>query len=157
VNARTELSMTTESELTELVRRDTEEVWTDGNLEVIDEIFAEGFVLHDPASPDETQGRDEYRGYVETYREAFPDIKYEVEDVVAEDDTAALRYTATGTHEGTFMGIAPTGKRVSVSGMEMYRVEDGSIVEMWTSYDALGLFQELGLVEPFEALSDVIP
>lgn len=147
--------MTTETELKELVRRDTEEVWTDGDLEVIDEIFAEDFVLHDPTKPGETQGRDDYRGYVETYHEAFGDLEYEVETVIAEDDTAALRYEATGTHDGTFMGLAPTGKTVSVSGMEMYRIDDGVIVEMWTSYDALGLLQELGIVEPFQDLGDM--
>ncbi|ELZ18394.1 hypothetical protein C477_10013 [Haloterrigena salina JCM 13891] len=137
-----------------LVRRDPEEVWTDGDLDAIDEIFAEGFVLHDPSAGDDLRGRDEYREYVETYREAFPDVEYEVEAAVAEGETVALRYTARGTHEGSFMGLEPTGDRVSVSGMEMYRVEDGTIAELWTSYDALGLFQELGVVPPLEELGE---
>ncbi|WP_306052487.1 ester cyclase [Natronococcus wangiae] len=138
--------------INELVRRDPEEIWTDGSLETIDELFAESFVLHDPSSADEPRGRDDYREYVETYRAAFPDLEYTVETVIAEDDIAALRYTAHGTHEGELLGLEPTGERVSVSGMEMYRVEDGKIVEMWTSYDALGLFQELGVVPPLEDL-----
>lgn len=140
--------------ITELVRRDPEEIWTDGNLETIDDLFAESFVLHDPSSADEQRGRDEYREYVETYRAAFPDLEYAVETVIAEDDIAALRYTARGTHEGELLGLEPTGERVSVSGMEMYRVEDGQITEMWTSYDSLGLFQELGVVPPLEELGE---
>ncbi len=142
------------TEITELVRRDPEEVWTEGNLDVIEEIYAEEFTLHDPAAPDEPRDRDDYRDYVERYREAFPDVEYEVEDVIAEGETAALRYTARGTHEGEFAGIEPTGDRVSVSGMEMYRVEDGTITEMWTSYDALGLFQELGVIPSLEELGE---
>ncbi|GAB7017884.1 ester cyclase [Halostagnicola bangensis] len=144
--------MTTDSKA--LVRRDPEEIWTDGNLDAIDEIFAETFVLHDPSAGDERQGREEYRGYVETYREAFPDVTYEVESVIGEDEAVALRYTAQGTHEGAFMGIEPTGERVSVSGMEMYRVEDGEITEMWTNYDALGLLQELGAVPSLEEIAE---
>ncbi len=80
-------------------------------------------------------------------------MEYEVEHVLAEDDTVALRYTAHGTHDGEFMGLEPTGDQVSVSGMEMYRIEDEQIAEMWTSYDALGLFQELGVVPPLEDLA----
>ncbi|ARS90336.1 ester cyclase [Natrarchaeobaculum aegyptiacum] len=135
---------------TELVRRDPEEIWTDGSLEVIDDIFADSFVLHDPAAPDDPRDRDAYRSYVESYREAFPDVEYEVEDVIADDDRVALRYTARGTHEGSFMGLEPTGDHVEVSGVEIYRVEDEEIVEMWTNYDALGLFQELGVVPSLE-------
>ncbi len=141
-------------EITELVRRDPEELWTEGDLDVIEEIYAEEFVLHDPAAPDEPRDRDDYRDYVETYREAFPDVEYEVEDVIADGETATLRYTARGTHDGEFLGLEPTGDRVSISGMEMYRVEDGKITEMWTSYDALGLFQQLGVVPPVDELGE---
>ncbi|MEY7851296.1 ester cyclase [Natrarchaeobius sp. A-rgal3] len=144
--------MTTDSKA--LVRRDPEEVWTEGDLEVIDEIFAEEFVLHDPSAGGEPRGREEYRGYVETYREAFPDVEYEVEDAIGDGEYVTIRYTAHGTHDGEFLGLEPTGDRVSVSGMELYRVEDGAIVEMWTNYDALGLFQELGVIPPLEELAD---
>ncbi|WP_227353798.1 ester cyclase [Haladaptatus salinisoli] len=137
----------------ELVRRDTEEVWGDENVELIDEIYDEDFVLHDPSSPDETGGRDEYKEYVETYRTAFPDAEYAVEEMVAEGDSVALRYTARGTHEGELAGIEPTGERVTVSGMELYRVANGKIAEMWTNYDALGVFQQLGVVPPLDELA----
>ncbi|MEM4780995.1 MAG: ester cyclase, partial [Halalkalicoccus sp.] len=106
-----------------------------------------GFVLHDPSSPDEPRGRDDYRSYVETYRAAFPDVRYEVEDVIVQDDRAALRYTASGTHEGEFMGIEPTGRRVELTGNVMHRLEDGRLVETWACFDMLGLFEQLGAIE----------
>ncbi|WP_255168229.1 ester cyclase [Natrononativus amylolyticus] len=143
------------TEMIELVRRDPEEVWTEGSVGVIDEIFAESFVLHYPSSPAEPRDREEYREYVETFRSAFTDLTYAVDDVIADGDTAALRYTATGTHDGELLGVEPTGERVSVPGMEMYRVENGEIVEMWTSYDALGLFRQLGVLPPLEELSEL--
>lgn len=136
----------TPEEIKRLVRRDPEEIWTEGNVEAIEDLFAPDFVLHDPTSPGEIRGREAYRETVETFREAFPDAEYTVEDVLAEGEMAALRYTARATHRGTFMGFEATGEQVTVSGMEMYRVRDGEIVELWTSYDALGLLQQLGVV-----------
>ncbi|WP_458205642.1 ester cyclase [Haladaptatus sp. NG-SE-30] len=135
-----------------LVRRDINEIWTEGNVAVIDEIYDENFVLHDPSAPGETRGRDDYREYVDTYRTAFPDSEYTAEEIVAEADIVVLRYTAHGTHEGELMGIEPTGEEATVSGMEMYRVEGEKIVEMWTNYDALGVFQQLDIVPPFDEL-----
>ncbi|GAA0228500.1 ester cyclase [Haladaptatus pallidirubidus] len=135
--------MTTETNQ-KLVRRDAEEIWSKGKTEIIDEIYDEDFVLHDPSSPNEEQGREEYREYVETFRRAFPDARYRVDIELAEDDLVSLRYTARGTHEG---------ERVTVSGMEMYRVEDGNIVEMWTNYDALGLLQQLDVLPSLDELT----
>jgi steroid delta-isomerase-like uncharacterized protein len=135
-----------------LVRRDPEEIWSAGRVDLIDELYHEDFVLHDPSSPESDAGREEYHEYVETYRRAFPDAEYTVDTIVADEDTVMLRYTADGTHDGELLGIEPTGKRVTVSGMEEYRVEDGAIVEMWTNYDSLGLFQQLGVVPPLATL-----
>ncbi|WP_458189320.1 ester cyclase [Haladaptatus sp. NG-WS-4] len=142
----------TPEENKDLVRRDIEEIWADGNVEVIDEVYDENFVLHDPSYPNEPRSRDDYREYVELYRTAFPDSEYTAEEMVAEADTVALRYTARGTHDGELMGIEPTGEEVTVSGMELYRIEDGKIVEMWTNYDAFGVFQQLGVVPPLDEL-----
>ncbi|WP_211250823.1 ester cyclase [Haladaptatus cibarius] len=89
---------------------------------------------------------------METYRRAFPDAEYTVEKEVAEDDFVSVRYTARGTHEGELMDIEPTGERVTVSGMEMYRVEDGKIAEMWTNYDTVGLLQQLDVLPSLDAL-----
>jgi steroid delta-isomerase-like uncharacterized protein len=143
------------ADVKELLRRDPEKIWTDGNLQAIDEIFANQFVVHDPSSPERLEGRDEYREYIKTYRRAFSDLEYAVETILAEDDHAALQYTARGKHDGEFLGLEPTGRNISVSGMELYRIEDGQIVEMWTSYDALGLFQQLDVLPATEKLSEL--
>ncbi|RBI62295.1 ester cyclase [halophilic archaeon] len=135
-----------------LVRRDPEEIWSEGNVDVVDEIYAEDFVLHDPSSPDGTRGREGYREYAATYRDAFPDAEYAVEELVAERDAVAMRYTARGTHEGELMGIEPTGEEVTVTGMELYHVDDGKITEMWTYYDALGVLRQLGVVPSADEL-----
>ncbi|MFH5800115.1 ester cyclase [Haladaptatus sp. CMAA 1911] len=136
-----------------LVRRDPDEIWSDGRVELIDELYHEDFVLHDPSSPESDAGRDEYREYVETYRRAFPDAEYTVDDIVSDGDTVMLRYTAEGTQDGELLGIKPTGKHVTVSGMEEYRVEDGKITEMWTNYDSFGLFRQLGVVPSLAELA----
>lgn len=80
--------------------------------------------------------------------EAFPDLTVTPEAILAEDDLVAMRYTATGTHEGEFNGIKPTGKEFAVSEMKMYRVTDGKIAEVRAAADQLGLLTQLGIVEP---------
>lgn len=82
--------------------------------------------------------------------EAFPDLTVTPEEILAEDDLVAMRYTATGTHEGVFNGIKPTGKEFTVSEMKLYRITDGKIAEVWAAADQLGLLTQLGIVEPPE-------
>jgi steroid delta-isomerase-like uncharacterized protein len=77
---------------------------------------------------------------------AFPDLKRPVEDLVAEGDKVVARWTSTGTHDGEFMGIPPTGKRVTTSGITIFRLEGGKIVEEWSESDMLGMMQQVGAV-----------
>lgn len=76
-------------------------------------------------------------------REAFPDIKYTVEDMIEEGDKVVARWTTQGTHKGTFMGIPPTGKQVTFSGIEIIRIKDGQAVEEWEEFDRARLMQQL--------------
>ncbi len=85
------------------------------------------------------------------YRSAFPDTEFELNDLIEEGDKVAARITATGTHKGTLMGIAPTGKRVSISGIVITQFRDGKQVESWSSYDQLGMLQQLGVVPSMQA------
>ena len=80
------------------------------------------------------------------YRNAFPDLHFQLEDVIAEGDRVVSRITASGTHERDLPGIPATGRHVSVSGIVIARYEDGKAVEDWVSFDFLGLFQQLGIV-----------
>jgi predicted ester cyclase len=79
---------------------------------------------------------------------AFPDFHITVDEMIAEGDKVAARWTATLTHEGEFMGIPPTGVQATISGMVIYRFADGKIVEIWHIGDSLGLLQQLGVVPP---------
>jgi steroid delta-isomerase-like uncharacterized protein len=127
-----------------IVRRGLEEPWT--NIGVVDEVFADDYVAHDPAVPDPIRGRQGARENVEMYLAAFPDGRITVDDQIAEGDTVATRWTGRGTHEGELMGIAPTGKQATVSGITISRVEGGKIVQEWTNWDTFGLMVQLGVV-----------
>jgi steroid delta-isomerase-like uncharacterized protein len=130
-------------------RRSYEEVWNKGQMEVIDELIADDFVLHDPALPENLVGPDGFRQFVILYRTAFPDIQFAVEDQVAEGEMVAARWTATGTHSGELMGptpIPPTGNQVVGTGITVVRISNGKYTELWNSWDALGLMQQLGVM-----------
>jgi predicted ester cyclase len=80
------------------------------------------------------------------YRSAFPDLHVEIEEQLAEGDLVATRWTATGTHEGDLMGIAPTGNRVTLPGMEIVRFSGGKLAEGWEGYDSMVMMQQLGVI-----------
>ncbi len=125
-------------------RRFYEEVWNGGNLDVIDELVAPNGVFHDPSMT--TQGPKGFREYVTMYRTAFPDVHFTIEDEIAEGDTVATRWTARGTQKGPLMGIPPTGKQSTVTGIVIGRYANGELVEGWLNFDALGMMQQLGVV-----------
>lgn len=128
-----------------IARRFTEELWDRGELAVADEIIAPGFVDHDPVHG-QRPGADGYKEMVGAFRAAFPDLRVTNEDVVAEGDKVVARWTARGTHRGTLMNIPPTGRQVTLKGVDILRVERGEIVERWGEFDALGMLQQLGVV-----------
>jgi steroid delta-isomerase-like uncharacterized protein len=122
------------------------EVASAGNYNVLDEILAPHFVDHDPA-PDQGPGIEGLKGFFRTMRTAFPDLKAEPVEVVGTDTHVAMRYTISGTHQGEFQGVAPTGKSFKVSALQLARFEDGRCVERWGSTDELGMMKQLGILE----------
>ena len=131
-----------------LARRELEELWSEGNLAVADEIFAPNFVSHQHSRPDEqdVRGVAAYKAFVRQVHEAFPDLHYVLEDQIAEGDKVMTRNVATGTHKGSLMGIEPTNKRAQWAGISIDRIEHGKIVENWVSWDMMGMLQQLGVV-----------
>jgi steroid delta-isomerase-like uncharacterized protein len=129
-----------------LVRRSFEEVFNQGNLDAVEEIFAPDFVLHDPTSPEEIRGTEGMRQYVSMYRTAFPDLQQTIEDQIAEGEKVATRLTGRGTHQGELTGIPPTGNQVEAPGIVINRISGGKIAESWANYDALGMMQQIGAV-----------
>jgi len=130
-----------------IVRRIAEEIWHKGNLAAVDEIFATNFVGHIPGMPD-ISGSEGVKQFVTGYRNAFPDIHWAIADEIAEGDKVVTRYTVSGTHQGDFMGISPTGKKVIYTALSINRFASGKIVEFWGIADALGLMQQLGVIPP---------
>lgn len=128
----------------DLIRRMNEEVWQAGKLGFVDEVVADGYVEHNTASPEPIRGSAGYKENVQMVHDAFSDIEVTTEDVLAEGDRVAYRYTMTGTHTGPIMGIESTGEEVTFGGMGIARVADGRIVEAWSQVDVAGLMQQLG-------------
>ena len=128
-------------------RRMIEEVWNQANLGLIDDLVAPNATFHDANVPNGTfTGPAGLNQFVQIYRGAFPDVRLTINDQIAEGDQVVTRWTATGTHKGELMGIAPTGKHATVTGVDIDRYEGGKVVEAWASYDMLGLLQQLGVV-----------
>jgi steroid delta-isomerase-like uncharacterized protein len=144
------LSMTEDNKA--LNRRFVEEVINQGNTDAIDELIDPGVVDH-AAPPGFPTGREGAKQFAAMMRSAFPDLHLTIEDMIAEGDKVVMRSTWSGTHEGEFMGIPATGRRVTVSAIDISRVADGRMVEHWEQSDALGLMQQLGVVPPSEQTS----
>ena len=126
-------------------RRVQEEAFNQGNLAVIDELVAADYVDHD-LPPGFPEGQEGFKQLVAMYRAAFPDVQMTIEDVIADGDKVALRWTATGTHQGELMGIPPTNKQVTVTGMDINRLAGGKIAEHWGNFDQMGMMQQLGVI-----------
>ncbi len=127
-------SITTAQENKDLVRRWFSEVLSRGNTQQVDELFAPNYVLHDPSIVQEVHGREGVKRYVAAFRAASPDICFAVEDQIAEGDIVVTRWVARGTHREEFLGLAPTGRQMTVSGIEFDCIVDGKINEAWVSY-----------------------
>ncbi len=128
-----------------IVRRALEEPWK-GDLDVIDELVASDYVGHDPAMPEPLDGPEGVKEFISTYRAAFPDARVRVEEQLAEGDLVATRWSGRGTHEGELMGIEATGRRVSVSGLTISRLEGGKIIEEFQNWDTVGMLQQLDAI-----------
>lgn len=130
-----------------LMRRFYEEI-SKGNLAVVNELTAADLVDHSPFVPGLAPGRQGTLELFTMIRAAFPDLRVTAEDMVAEGDKVAARATMSGTHKGEFMGIAPTGKQITVGVIEILRIAGGKMVEHWNVVDSLGMMQQLGVVPP---------
>ena len=131
----------------EKARRLIEEAFGQGNLQIVEEVLDPDFVCYDPNSESgEIRGANNIKQEIEYFRQAVPDLTYTVEDQLAEGDKVVTRYTASGTHQGEFFGVAPTGKRIEMSGIQIDRFdeENGKMVEEWPEYDLLGAMRQMG-------------
>ena len=127
-----------------LVRRFVKEFWNEGNEATADELMAVDATIHMPTG--EVVNPDGLKGFAATFRGAFPDWHSTFEELVAEGDRVAERWTGRGTHLGELQGITPTGKRVEAPGSVFYRIIGGKIVEFRGQLDMMRIMQQLGVI-----------
>ncbi|HUG16467.1 MAG TPA: ester cyclase [Thermomicrobiales bacterium] len=130
-------------DIKQLARNFFRQVWNDGDEAAIDRYIVANARGNDP---DFGVGREAFRKQWKQWRAAFPDLHFEVEDVIAEGDKVLTRWTLTGTHQGEFMGVPATGRAIRVTGMSLDVIEDGMIAEGFDGWDAWGLRQQLGAI-----------
>ena len=133
----------------ELARRFYDEVLNTGDVDRIPELCAEDVVDHE-TPPGGPQGIEGVKAFVQMFREGFPDLQATVEDELAEGDRVACRVRYTGTHDGEFMGVSPTGNRIDMETIDIIRIADGKCVEHWGVSDMMGLMRQIGAL-PQEA------
>ena len=131
------------SEGNKALMRQIYDVINTGDVDRADELLAEDMVEHEEF-PGLDPGREGFKQFVRTFRSAFPDLRFEIEDMIAEGDRVAARVTMTGTHEGEFMGMPASGKQIRVSSIDIGRFENGKGVEHWGATDTMAMMQQLG-------------
>ena len=128
-----------------LVQRFNDEVWGKGNLDVVYEVFAPDYVRHDLRPGNPPPGPDGQKKIASDFRAAFPDLKTAIDFMVEEGEFVVSRWTAEGTHTGAWNNIPPTGKRIRFCGVNIYRIRNGKVIELWNHRDDLGVMQQLGV------------
>ena len=135
----------TPQEIKQFMQRFVQETLNQKNLDVLNEMVAEDFVEHVPF-PGQGPGREGLRYAITTLLSAFPDMKWTVEEQIAEGEKVVSRFTMTGTHQGEFLGIAATGRPIQVWGMVLDVVREGKFAESRILLDMLGLMGQLGVI-----------
>ncbi|MDQ6726728.1 MAG: ester cyclase [Actinomycetota bacterium] len=133
-----------EAEVRDLVERFTDQAWNKGDLDLIDELFAEDYVGHDAPRPEPVRGPEGMKDFLRMYHRAFSDAEITLDDVIISGDRVVTRWTGRGTHDGDLMGIPASGKAVAFTGIRIFRVADGKIAEGWVVWDTFGLMRQIG-------------
>ena len=127
-----------------LIRRFYEEVWNKGNIAVVDDIFAPDYVRHDLRPGIAPSGPEGQKAIARLFRAAFPDTRMTLDLLIAEGDLVMGRWTTRATHTGEWGGVPPTGKQAVFTGVNIFRIAGGKVVELWNYRDDLGLMEQLG-------------
>lgn len=129
-----------------VLRRMFEEAWNGGKLDVVDELLAMEATDHN--DPDVPSFREHLKAQIVAYRQAFPDLRFTIEEMIAEGNLVACRLTLSGTHGGLFNGMPPTGRHFTQQHMHMARVVGGKGRDHWAVFDTFGMLQQLGVIPP---------
>jgi steroid delta-isomerase-like uncharacterized protein len=128
----------------ELTRRFYEECWNQGKTERVDQYVAKDCRYRDPVFPSLAPGVESLKRHITMCRSAFPDLRFSLDDMIAERDEVVVHWTAHGTQEGQFLGIAPTRKTATVGGTSIYRIKNQKIIEQAADWNLLTLLEQLG-------------
>jgi steroid delta-isomerase-like uncharacterized protein len=129
-----------------IVRRLYEEVWNKRKLGVMNELVSPSHALHGPLYTGPAIGPEVYRRQISLFVAGFPDLRFAIEDTVAEQDKVVVCWTFSGTHKGEFMGVPATDKKVSVDGITIHVLSKGIIMDSYVSLDMWGMMQQLGII-----------
>lgn len=129
-----------------IVRRYFGELMSDGKMEVIQQIVHPNFAFRIPTLPEPVRGQDGMTGFVTGLRAGFPDIKFTIERIMADGDKVAARWSITGTHKGTFLGIPASNNKIKDQGVDIFRFDGGRIIEIFVNENDLGLLQQMGAI-----------
>ena len=137
----------------EINRRVLTEAWGAGEVQLLDELTAPGYRFNDPTLPEPLDVRGEQE-LIREFRTAVPDLSFRIEDEVEAGDVVAQRWIVTGTQQGELWGIPATGRSFELRGNSFVRFSGGKLAEVWTTWDALGMLRQLGVIpEPAEAVA----
>ncbi len=128
-----------------IARKLFEDAWNIGQMDELETLVSTSCRFHDPVFPSMAPGVDSLRQHIRLYRNAFPDLKYTIDDVIAERNEVVVHWTMRGTQRNSFLGMAPTHRTASISGTTIDRIENRKIVEQWSEWNLLSLMEQLGL------------
>jgi steroid delta-isomerase-like uncharacterized protein len=128
------------------------EAFSENNLDVLDELIASDFTDHNP-NPGQSPGLEGLKQFISSMHTTLPDLQVNVEDMIAEGDKVVARLRISGTHQGEFMGNAPTGNQVTLTGIDILGIAEGKVVEHWGNFDDLGMMRQLGVIPEQEQAS----
>lgn len=129
-----------------IVRRLYEEVWNERKLEVVDELISKSHALQDPIASGSQVGPKLYKRRVVELTTAFPDLRFTIEDTIVEGEKLVACWTISGTHQGEYVGIPATGRKISLEGITIHHIRNGKILDSYARWDVLGLMRQLGAI-----------
>lgn len=139
--------LTTEEQNKEMVRTYFNEVWNKGKVSVLDTLLSSDYTNHTPSTPNPPRGPNGLKPIVLAIRQAFPDLHYEIKDLIATKDRVVARVVMSGTQTGPLFGIPPTGKHIEVNQINIEAIEQGRIKDHWRVTDELTLMKQIGQVK----------
>jgi steroid delta-isomerase-like uncharacterized protein len=137
------------TEQNKVIAREFIQLWGNGSLDIIDKFADPSFSFYYPALPKTFQGGQMFRRVIEFFRSAFSDLNCQIDEEIAEGDKVVMRWSFSGIHKGTYLGYPASNKRVKWTGMTIYRIVDGKVMEERGEEDHLGFLRQIGVVAQF--------